>query len=233
VSDQVPDDEAPPDDPLRDKLEALLRAEALEPIARALGKSTERPNLEALREWLREDFYSFYMSCTADRKWAHERAKRHKAASALLLSLQSELLVGDMPRVWLDEPFREKFMRVLETLARPRRTRHRRLDAFRQVLVPGLIWVYEHITRNRAKTPNWSEPRHAYTGAFYDFACAVRECLYNHLPEARAALPSTNGALAQELEDHWPEDSSLSAFRPPLDRRPRRRRNSRSAAEHP
>jgi hypothetical protein len=152
----------------------------------------------------------------------------------LILSLQSRSSILDMPRsLFEDEAFHEKFMRVLETLARPpRRDRHRRLDTFRHVLVPGLIWVYEHITKDRAKPPSWSESRRAYGGAFYDFACAVRECLYR-LPAARAGLPSTNGALAQELQGHWAEDSSLSAFRPPSDSRPRRRRNSRSAAEHP
>ena len=103
-------------------------------------------------------------------------------------------------------------MRVLETLARPPqpRRRHRRLDAFRYDLVPGLIRVYEHITTKTAKIPRWYERHRAYGGAFYRFACAVRECLYHRLPDARAALPSTDGALAQELQDHWPKDNTTA-----------------------
>ena len=45
--------------PLRDKWETCLPLEAFEPIACALGKSVERPSLEALRDRLLEDFCSF------------------------------------------------------------------------------------------------------------------------------------------------------------------------------
>jgi hypothetical protein len=216
MSDPDAGDEAARDGPLRAKLETCLPPEAFEPIARTLGKSVERPSLEALRAWLLEDFYSFYLSCTADRstrtKWERERTKRHKAAATLHSSLESGLLVLDMPRVLLEQAFHEKFMGALGTLARPprRRGRYRRLDAFRYDLVPGLIWVYEHITRETAKIPRWYERHRAYGGAFYRFACAVRECLYHRLPEARAALPTTNGALAQELQDHWPKDNTTA-----------------------
>lgn len=216
MSDQDAGDEASRDDPLREKLETCLPPEAFEPIARALGKSVERPSLEALQDWLREDFYSFYLSCTADRstraKWVRELTKRREAAATLLSSLQSGSLLLHEPRVLVDSAFREKLIGVLETLGRPakRRGRHRRLDAFRTDLTPGLIWVYEHITRKRAKKPHWLGYRGAYGGDFYHFACAVRECLYQRIPEMRAALPSTNDALGQELQNHWPKDRNNS-----------------------
>jgi hypothetical protein len=210
MSDPDAGEEASRDDPIRDKLEALLPPEAFEPIARALGgRNVKRSSLEALQGWLREDFYSFYLSCTADRstraKWERERTKRHRAAATLLSSLQSGSVL-DWPRVLLDEAFHEKFMRALETLARPpQRRRHRPNDAFRYDLAPGLIWVYEHITRKKAQPPYWLRHSRAYGGKFYLFACAVRNCLYDRVPEVRAGLPATEGALAQELQDHWPE----------------------------
>jgi hypothetical protein len=193
--------------PLRDKWETCLPLEAFEPIACALGKSVERPSLEALRDRLLEDFCSFHLSCTADKstraKWEREREKRNKAATKLLSSLQSGLSVLDMPRVLLDEAFREKFMRVLETLARPpRRDRLRRLDAFRYHLVPGLIWVYEHLTREKALKPYWLGDSRVYGGKFYHFACAVRHCLLDCVPEVREALPLSDVALAEELRGH-------------------------------
>jgi hypothetical protein len=210
MSDPDAGDEASPDDPIRDKLEVLLPPEAFEPIARALGKSVERSSLEALRGCLREEFYSFYLSCTADRstraKWERERTKRHKAAATLRSSLQSGSVL-DRPRVLLGGAFHEKFMRVLETLARPPRPpgRHRRLDPFRYDLVPGLIWVYEHIAREKAGKPYWLDDSGAYGGKFYLFACAVRNCLYDRVPEVRGGLPATDDALGQELKNHWPE----------------------------
>jgi hypothetical protein len=68
-----------------------------------------------------------------------------------------------------------------------------------------LIWVYEHITQEEAKKPYWLDNSRDYGGAFYHFACAVRQCLYDHLPPVRAALPATDWALAKELQEHWPE----------------------------
>lgn len=210
MSDQDAGEEASRDDPVRDKLEALLPPEVFEPIARAIGRSAERPSLQALRNWLLEDFHSFYLSCTADKstraKWERERAKRREPAAALLSSLQSGPSVLDMPRILLDEAFREKFMRVLQTLARPpRRDRHRRLDAFRYDLAPGLIWAYEHIIGEKAGKPYWLDDSGAYGGEFYRFACAVRNCLYDYVPEVRGGLPATDDALGQELKNHWPE----------------------------
>jgi hypothetical protein len=196
--------------------QAKFRPEAFQPIALALGVSTEQPSLEGLREWLLPDLYSFYSSCTTDpRARARERrrlTKRSEAAAALLASIKPAVLdrLGDL----LDEPFRRRFTAILERWADPASVppygRRRPKEAFRRDLVPGLVWVYEHITEEKAKKPYWLGDSRIYGGAFYRFACAVRSCLYDRLPEVRAALSSSDDALAQELQDHWPESGTAT-----------------------
>ena len=194
----------------REAFETRFPPEAFEDIARALDVSTERPSLEALRDWLREDLHAFCSSGVAD-KSARAKRKRHlekraEAAATLLSSLRSGSLL-DRPRVLLDGGFREKFMAVLEVLARPPRPRrHRPKDGFRHELVPSLIWVYEHITGDTAGKPHWLKDSRGYGGRFYLFASAVRRCLYDRAPGVRAALSASDDALAQELQDHWPEN---------------------------
>jgi hypothetical protein len=189
--------------------EARFPAEAFEDIARALGVSADRPNLEVLRELLREDLYWFCSTRVGDKgvraKHARELKTRARAAATLLSFLRSGSVL-DQPRVLLGGPFREKFLGVLEALARPPRPggRYRRNDRFRNELAPSLIWIYEHATGDTAKVPHWLPDSRAYGGKFYCFACAVRQCLYDRAPEARAILPESDGALAQELQGHWP-----------------------------
>jgi len=66
-------DEADVDQARRDEIadleafEARFPLEAFEDIARALGVSTERPSLEVLRQWLREDFSWFCSSRVGDK----------------------------------------------------------------------------------------------------------------------------------------------------------------------
>jgi hypothetical protein len=213
VSDQD-GDQASRDDPLWDAFEARFPPEAFEPIARALRKGTERLSLEALRGWLLPDFCSFYASCTTNKDFRTQRVKqltvRGKAAVALLSSLKSSWLL-DQPRNLRDAPFREEFMETLEEfadLAGSRiRKRYRPKDAFRNELTPGLVWVYEYITGERAKKPYWLGDARAYGGAFYQFALAVWECLQARIPEVRTCLSASEHALAQELQDHWPEQA--------------------------
>ena len=152
------------------------------------------------------------MFCSTRAPDKSTRAKRKRqldegaeAAEKLLLFLRSGSPL-DRPRVLLDKEFREKMMQALESLARkPQWGRHQRLDKFRNDLVPGLIWAYEHLTGHEALKPHWLLDSRAYGGQFYRFACAVRHCLLDRLPQARAALPKSDNALAQQLQDHWPE----------------------------
>jgi hypothetical protein len=217
MSDRGVGDETSGDDPLRDLLEARLPPEAFEPIACALGKSIDRPSVEALRQWLLPTFCCFYASCTTDKRYRAERErelrKRCEAAAALLASLQSRRFL-DQPRDLSDEGFRRKFTAVLEKLADPARIgpgeRYRPNDAFRNELTPGLIWAYEHITRERAGKPYPLRYGQGYGGAFYHFACAVRACLGARLPEVRRCLLTSDGALAEEFKHHWPEDNTLA-----------------------
>jgi hypothetical protein len=213
-------DEDAEEEAFRDDMAAFrarLPPEAFEPIAVALGKSTVPQSLNAVREWLLQDFYFFHSSCTADprarTKRERELMRRSKAAAALLASIKPGSLPGKLRDVF-DEPFRRRFMAVLEKLADPAgiraRGRHRPKDAFRNDLAPGLVWVYEHITGEKARKPHWLPDSRAYGGAFYRFACAVRRCLYDRLPEVRAALSKTDDALAQELQDHWPDSGTAT-----------------------
>ena len=195
----------------REAFEARFPPEAFEDIAGALGVSADRPNLEVVRELLREDFSWFCSSRVGDKavraKHARELKTRARAAATLLSFLRSGSVLHQ-PLVLLGGPFREKFLGVLEALARPPRSggRYRPKDRFRTELAPSLIWIYEHATSDKAKVPRWSADSRAYGGKFYRFACAVRQCLYDRVPEVRAALPASDGALAQELQDHWPEN---------------------------
>jgi hypothetical protein len=217
MSDQDAGDEASRDDPLLDRLEAHFPTEVFEPIARALWKNADRPDLEALRERLLPEFCSFYSSCTTDKRFRTERGReltdRSKAAAALLSSLQSRWFL-DQPRDLLDGAFRRRFTAVLEKLADPARIgpkkRHRPNDAFRNDLIPGLIWAYEHIAGERAGKPYPLRDDPGYGGPFYRFVCAVRACLYDHLPEVRGCLLASEGALAEELKHHWHEDRKLT-----------------------
>jgi hypothetical protein len=93
-----------------------FQLQEFEPIARALGKSTEPQSLKALRGMLLEDLYSFCSSRTADPRARIERnrelTKRSKAASALLASIKP----GSFPyqlRDVFDEPFYTRFTAVL------------------------------------------------------------------------------------------------------------------------
>jgi hypothetical protein len=212
MSDQSFGEAASRDDPLWDVIEARFPPEAFEPIACALGKSVERPSVEALRGWLLPDFCAFYASCTTDKairtRRERELTKRSKAAVALLSSLQSGWSL-DQPRILRDIPFRAQFVETLSELADPEGARpcrrYRPKDAFRNDLTPGLIWVYEHVTGERAKRPYWLGDSRAYGGAFYRFARAVWTCLHAHLPEIRTCLSASEDALAQELQNHWPD----------------------------
>jgi hypothetical protein len=208
-------DEDPEEEAYRERMaafEARLPLEAFEPIAVGLQKSTDPQSLNALRGWLLEDFYLFCSGRTENPRTRIKRkrdmTKRSKAAAALLASIKGGSFHHRLPDVF-DEPFWMRFTAVLERWANPAsirpRGRRRPLDPFRKDLVPSLIWVYEHITRERAGKPYWLPDSGVYGGKFYRFACAVRHCLHDCVPEVRTGLPSSDGALAQELQDHWPE----------------------------
>src|SRR5262249_33559615 len=144
-------------------------------------------------------------------KRVRELKTRARAAAALLSSLRSGSVLHQ-PLVLLEGPFREKFLGVLEALARPPRSggRYRPNDRFRYELAPSLIWIYEHITGEKARKPHSLRGSQAYGGEFYRFASAVRRCLYDRVPEVRAALPATDDALAQELKAHWPDSDEAT-----------------------
>jgi hypothetical protein len=72
---------------------------------------------------------------------------------------------------------------------------------------PDLIWLYEKMAGKEAKKPQCLIGN-IYSGEFYSFSVAVWGCLREHLPQLKDALPGSEGALAQELQDHWPREGT-------------------------
>ena len=93
------------------------------------------------------------------------------------------------------------------TAEQARKGRPAKNAPFRE-LTPRLVRQYERFTKQPAGPPNWIPNSGIWRGkgSFYPFARAVWCCLRDNLPaEARAAIPSTEEGLAQELKKHWPK----------------------------
>ena len=88
-----------------------------------------------------------------------------------------------------------------------RRGRPAKNAPFRE-LIPILVRKYERFMKEPAGCPYWLPDSSIYGGKgdFHLFAVAVWRCLQDSLPsEAFAVIPSSEGALAQELQKHWPK----------------------------
>jgi len=203
-------------------LEARFPPEAFKPIANALGKSVVPRSLETLQNWLLHDFDRF-RAATGKGPSRAERIKSleelRDAATTLLAS------VGVLGLWWglglveatADGQFKATVQRLADAadaeircLSRLGRTgRPAKNAAFRE-LTPELVHIYEHIAQKKAGKPYWLPDSRAYGGEFHRFAVAVWRCLYDHLPEVRNALPKTEGALAKELQAHWPKEDTAA-----------------------
>jgi hypothetical protein len=203
---------------------ARFPVKAFIPIALALGKSAEPESLQALREWLLPYFDLFHNSTGKN----PSRDKRLKAmiklrdAATTLLASVAPGSVASMNLSWktLWAARDRQFKAIVERLANEADEQFNKLSklgrtgppvknaAFRE-LTPGLVHIYEHLA-DKAKKPNWRGNSGMYGSDFYDFAVAVWRCLYDCLPEVRRALPRSEGALAQELKNHWPKDRATT-----------------------
>jgi hypothetical protein len=90
-----------------------------------------------------------------------------------------------------------------ELEARPARRGRNPKTTFRN-FTPDLVWLYESMTGEEAKKPYWLGDSRSYGSDFYRFAVAVWKCVRNRIPQLKDELPKSEVALAQELQDYWP-----------------------------
>jgi hypothetical protein len=207
------------------EFEARFLPFAFAEVAKALGAPSSPELLSRLRGWLLPDFLAFYFALPGQQEARNEQVRKLRELQqaayithSLLRDVQvlSTLPMSLLEQSTLDDTLFEKLVQVGEAArdsaekialrgsARGRRTK---LTAFRELL-PELMQKYEQAMGEPARRPYWLPDSGIYgsKGHFYEFALAVWRCLRDHLPaNASASLPSTEGALAQEIRNHWPE----------------------------
>ena len=224
MSDREADEKAPLDDP--DAFEARFPPEAFEPIAQALNVAPTPKNLATLTRWLIPHLERGFSGIVVKKRTISGRRKELRGlrdalalvsrASHRLPSVASARTLGD-----LDNDEDEKFVAALQRVyhrvdkqlheleATPARRGPKPKTAFRN-FTPDLVWLYERMTEGEAKKPYWLGDSRSYGSDFYRFAVAVWKCLRERLPELKDALPDSEGALAQELQDHWPNGDTTT-----------------------
>jgi hypothetical protein len=219
----MPDED---DEAIREQIafEARFPLEAFKPIACALGRSAEPQSLKALQGWLLP-YFDLYVCGTGT---GPSRAERRKSLEELRGAATTLIASVGVRGLWLELPwdlveatadgqFKATVQRLAEEadaqiqhLSRLGRTgRPAKNAAFRE-MTPELVRIYEHIARREAGKPYWLPDSRTYGGEFYRFAVAVCGCLRDCLPDVPNALPTTDGALAQELQDHWPKEDAAT-----------------------
>lgn len=210
----------------REAFEARFPPEAFKPIARALKTSLTPENLATIRGWLMPYLDQSFSGNVVKKTTVPERRRELKRlGDALDLVWRASrrwhgaaslpwTLVGDLGN---DVP--EQFAATVQRLhrrvgeqlrdleARPTRRGPKPKTTFRD-FAPDLVWVYERLTGEEAKKPYWLNDSGIYGGDFYRFAVAVWECVRECVPQFKAELPQSEGALAQELQDHWPREDT-------------------------
>jgi hypothetical protein len=215
----------------REAFETRFPPEAFTGIATALKVRPAPENLSRLRGRLLPSFYF----CLDVRDVYKEPTRKElinllKKLSNAASTLHSAVTSADYTIClsWaFDAPdegavgVSDHLIATLELLAKPaagliekpgfgksRRGRPSKNEPFRQ-LTPTLVRIYERLRKEPAECPYWLPDSGIYSGKgdFHLFALAVWRCLQDNLPsEVRAAIPSTEGALAEELKKHWRKD---------------------------
>ena len=217
----------------REKFFEGFPPEAFTGIAKALMLRPTPENLSRLRDRLLPDFYF----CLDTRHRYKEPTRKElikllnklsNAASTLHSAVTSAHYIVCLSQAF-DAPgegavgVTDHFVATLESLpktaaglvekpdfGKSRRGRPSTNEPFRQ-LTPTLVRIYERVRKEPADHPNWLPDSGTYggKGSFYPFALAVWHCLQDNLPvESLAAIPSTEGGLAQELIKNWPKGSA-------------------------
>jgi hypothetical protein len=208
----------------REAFEACFPRKAFEPIARALNVPPTPENISVIRGWLMPFLEQSFSGNVVKKPTVPERRKELKRLrDALdLVWRASRRRHGAASLPWtvgdLGNRIPENFAATLQRLHRrvdeqlhelnatPARRGPKPKTTFRN-FTPDLIWLYEKMAGKEAKKPR-SIAGNVYGGKFYIFSVAVWKCLRERLPQLKDALPDSEGALAQELQDHWPKEGT-------------------------
>ena len=197
----------------RDAFEARFPPVAFMHVARTL-KIRDPAIFAQLVQFLRDDFYGFYMDCQNKRPSHDAELKRLRE----LRDAANLVATNDpwwMPLSPLGEAEQEQFVttarrlatfwdeelmkrEVLSSVGRPSH------EAFHELII-YLIWTYQRVARKPAKKPSTRRNKSGYYGEFYQFAIAAWRCILERLPETRHLIPISEGALGEALRDHWPK----------------------------
>jgi hypothetical protein len=208
----------------RAAFETRFPPEAFEPIARALNVPPTPENISAIRGWLMPDLEQSFSGKVVKEPTVPERRKELRRLRDALAMVwhASHRQHGSASLPWtlrdLGDGVPENLVAVLQRLHRRVDEQLRELEAvparrgpkpkttFRD-FTPDLIWLYEKMAGKEAKKPQWLVGN-IYSGEFYSFSVAVWKCLRERLPQLKDALPDSEGALAQQLQDHWPKEGT-------------------------
>ena len=209
----------------REAFEARFPPEAFEPIAEALNVAPTPENISAIRGWLMPCLEQSFSGKVVKKPIVPERRKElrrlHDALAQVWRASRRGHGAASLP--WtvgdLGNDVPEQFAATVQRLhrrvgeqlrdleARPARRGPKPKTTFRD-FAPDLVWVYERLTGEEAKKPYWLDDSGICGGDFYRFAVAVWECVRECVPQFKAGLPQSEGALAQELQDHWPREDT-------------------------
>jgi hypothetical protein len=211
----------------REAFEARFPPEAFEPIARALHVATTAENVSAIRGWLMPYLEQSFSGDVVKEPTVTERRKELRRLRDALAVVwhASRRRHGSASLPWtlrdLGDGVPEKFVATLQRLHRRVDERLRELSVvparrgpkpkttFRN-FTPDLIWLYERMTGEEAGKPYWLDDSGIYGGDFYRFAVAIWKCMRECVPQFKAGLPQSEGALAQEIKNHWPNEDTTT-----------------------
>jgi hypothetical protein len=216
----------------REDFEARFPPEAFTEVAKALKVRPTPENLSRLRDRLLPGFY--FCLDTRHRYKEPTRKELIKLLNKLsnAASTLHSVVTSAHYNVCLSQAFdapdegavgvTDHFIATLESLAKTaaglvekpdfgksRRGRPSTNEPFRE-LTPTLVRIYQFIRKEPAYCPYYLPDSRIYGGKgnFHRFALAVWCCLQGSLPpEARDAIPSSEGGVAEELKKHWPKGS--------------------------
>jgi hypothetical protein len=211
----------------REAFEACFPRDAFEPIARALNVPPTPENNSAIRGWLMPYLEESFSGNVVKKPTVAERRKELRLLrdALALVWRASRGRPGAASLPWtvgdLGNGVPENFVATLQRLHRrvdeqlhelsvaPARRGPKPKTTFRN-FTPDLVWLYERMTGEEAGKPYWLDDSGIYGGDFYRFAVAVWKCMRECVPQFKAGLPPSKGALAQEIKNHWPNEDTTT-----------------------
>jgi hypothetical protein len=210
----------------RQAFEARFQPDAFKRVASALNLRDTEEDLKAIGDWLLPYFYNFFSGRPYKEPPRKERIAKLKKLLAALdivrngipprasfmdfpttigeMSETNEFLLGK-----LDEYYRRVGEKLRKLEAGPARRGPKPKGQFRD-FARELVRIYDLLPHKEAGKPYWLPDSRAYGGDFYHFAVAIWECLRQGAPQFKEALPDSEGALADELRNHWPKQDTTA-----------------------